>query len=168
MPRDPSSLSTPSAPGDPRLSEVDQLPLTLLDGKGFMYATLGSGLAPLPAVVTVREPSNLHDRTTSSLDLSQFPPAVVVANVLTTRHNRYLQGLGKSTKPFDVDCSTKRLQDIQVDHDEYYPLKIGSHSTPSFHTLLYVCLQSWYCVILMACADNMYNSVIFLLSGDIR
>ena len=101
----------------PHLSELDQLPLTLLDGKGFMYATLGSGLASLPSVVTeVREPGNLHDRTTSSPDLSQFPPAVVVAKALT-RHNCYLQGLDKLTKPSDVDCSSKRLQDIQVDHD---------------------------------------------------
>ena len=96
---------------------MDQLPLTLLDGKGFMYATLGSSLAPLPPVVTeVREPGDLHEPTPSSPDLSQFPPSVVVTKAMT-RHNRYLQGLDKSTRPSDVDCSSKRLQDIQVDHD---------------------------------------------------
>ena len=92
-----------------RLSEADQLPLTLLDGKGFMYSTLGSSLAPLPAVVMeVREPGDLHEPTSSPPDLSQFPPDEVVAKAMT-RHNRYLQGLDKATKPPEVDCSSKRL-----------------------------------------------------------
>ena len=65
------------------LAEVEQLPLTLLDGKGFLYTSLGSTLAPLPPVVMeVREPGDLHEPTSSSPDLSQFPPAVVVAKAL--------------------------------------------------------------------------------------
>ena len=100
-----------------RLTEVDQLPLTLLDGKGFMYSTLGPTLPPLPPVVMeVRQPGDLHEPTSSSPDLSQFPTAVVVAKAMT-RHNRYLQGLDKASKPSEVDCSSKRLQDVQVDHD---------------------------------------------------
>ena len=81
-----------------------------------MYSTLGSTLAPLPPVVMeVREPGDLHEPTSSSPDLFQFPPAVVVAKAMT-RHNRYLQGLDKSSRPSEVDCSSKRLQDVQVDH----------------------------------------------------
>ena len=91
------------------LSQLGQLPLTLLDGKGFMYATLGSGLMPLPLVFKEdREPADLHDRTASLPDLSQFPYAEVVAKAMT-RHKRHLQGLDKLTKPADVDCSSKRL-----------------------------------------------------------
>ena len=61
----------------------------------------------------VREPG---EPTSLSPDLFQFPPAVVVAKAMT-RHNRYLQGLDKSSRPSEVDCSSKRLQDVQVDHD---------------------------------------------------
>ena len=112
-----SEVSVVELPKRARLAEVEQLPLTLLDGKGIMYSTLGSTLAPLPHVVMeVREPGDLHEPTSSSPDLSQFPPAVVVAKAMT-RHNRYLQGLDKSSRPSEVDCSSKRLQDIQVDHD---------------------------------------------------